>query len=101
MRIPECLTYPGADAVIFPRLPSILKRISSRLCLSSDADRLNIRKLSQAMAAEFAAITGMLDTAKGQTRIGSHHFVNEHNAGFDFVDKALLFGTIICPDACS
>src|SRR5688572_1143079 len=39
----------------------------------------------------------MLDAAKGQTRIGSDHAVDEYGTGFEFFDKAALFVSVVGP----
>ncbi len=60
-----------------------------------DPNRLDIREFADAEDAQFAAMAGPFHAAEGQPRIGRHHFVDEHHAGFDLVDQALALRLVL------
>jgi hypothetical protein len=58
---------------------------------------LDIDEFANPKFAEFTAVTGVFDTAKGKARIGRDHAVNEDAAGFEFIDEAILFVRVVSP----
>src|SRR5712691_6662137 len=58
---------------------------------------LSIGKLADAVRPQFPAVPGLLHPTKGEPRIGSHHFVDEHHSSFEFVDEAVTFSLVIRP----
>src|ERR1700716_19191 len=66
-----------------------------------DPDRFYIHELAYAELAQLSAIAGVLHTAKGQTRIGSDHAVDENGTCLEFVDETRSLLTIVGPGRCS
>src|SRR5262249_46927272 len=60
-------------------------------------DGLGVAELANAQAGQFAAVAGALDAAEAQLRAGHRHPVDEHLAGLDVVDEALLLGLVVGP----
>src|SRR2546422_5443600 len=79
----------------------VLDSISGMLLASGglNPNRLDVGKLTNAVRPKFAAMTGLFYATKGKSGIGSHHPIDEHHSGFDFVDEAFAFTFVIGPSA--
>ena len=64
---------------------------------SANPNGLDVHELADAKLREFAAVTGMLDAAKRQPRIGRHHAVDENRSRFELFDELRLFVGIVGP----
>src|SRR5215218_9305829 len=62
-------------------------------------NRLDIDKLADAIHAEFASVSGVLDAAERQARIGHYHAVHEYLPCLDLVDESRAFRSIVGPHA--
>src|SRR6187455_951566 len=58
---------------------------------------LHIHKLTNADFAKFAAVTRILNPAKGKSGIRGHHSIDEDRSCLKLVDEALLFVFIAGP----
>jgi hypothetical protein len=63
--------------------------LSSSISGGTHPDRLDVDELADAIAAELAAITRLLESAEGQARVASHQAVDEYRAGVDLADETL------------
>ena len=74
-------------------------RLSPHETCLRDPHSFDVHEFANAVGGEFAAMAGLLYPAKGNTRIGSDHLVDEHHTGFEFVDKTLALGIVVGPGA--
>src|SRR5678815_2934493 len=58
---------------------------------------LYIHKLTNAEFAKFAAVTRILNPAKGKSGIRGHHSIYENRSCLKLVDELFLFGLIVGP----
>src|SRR5580693_9279324 len=61
--------------------------------------RLDICKFADSVNPQLPAMTGPLDPAKGNPRIGSHHAVNENHARVNVVYETFAFARVVGPSA--
>ena len=63
----------------------------------ADPDRLDVAELADALDGELPAVTGTLDAAERQLRIGGHIAVDEDHSGVQIADEPGLFGLVAGP----
>ena len=62
-------------------------------------NRLDVDELADAIFAEFASVSGVLDAPERQARIGHHHAVHEYLPCLDLVDQSRALRSIVGPHA--
>ena len=66
---------------------------------SANPHRFYIGEFANAVDAQFAAVAGTFDAAKGHARVGYDHLVDKNHSRFQFVDEKRALAVVIGPRA--